>query len=49
MENIVPSMDVIGWKFLAVEIFTLSDSRGRQRWFGIRVLFFRVWVAWYRW
>jgi len=33
----------------AIERFTLKDDRGDQHWYGIRVVFFRVWVERYRW
>lgn len=36
-----------GWKYLALEKFTLFDEIKTQSWYGIRIFFFRIWIGKY--
>ena len=47
--EIKPLIQTFGWKFLALEKFTLTDKEHSQNWYGIRIIFFRIWIARYRW
>jgi hypothetical protein len=44
-----PDFVSIGWKFLALEKFTLRIDDKEQHWYGIRIIFFRIWIGQYHW
>jgi|WetSurMetagenome_2_1015567.scaffolds.fasta_scaffold538318_2 hypothetical protein len=48
-DEINPNFKSFGWKYLAIECFSLESSHCDriQYWYGIRIVFFRIWIGRY--